>query len=685
MNIIYLCQFRDASGYGVAGRGYLAALDDYLLASKEKINLRVLNVSFEEPKVLSKQEEDLIQKYEFATLEDANRFADTEDFILVWHQPAATFPWGLQTFGKTDPVWQTAFHFMMRSRQNVNLTVWEASKVPHAWNKIYKAYNTSAVIVPSTWNKEVFSKSVSLPTYCVPHVLDFDKQDFDISPLGIGDALKDKFVILSVSQFNNRKGFDKLLKAYYMEFGRQKDTVLILKTYGSVMKGAGSQTDQAQLIAREINSYKNAVIMDDGGSSSAQVFLISDVLPRNQLNWLYQEADLFALSTRGEGFGLTIADALMRAVPVCVPDHGGYMDFTSEVCAFLTEGSMEPYESRPEYNCNMNWHEPSINSIRKALRTAYKYWVHPKPEVAATLLGMGAKGQAKIKKLGWTSYNIGERLVTTLKDIQANRPVLSKVKQTTHDLKRKIILAPTMETKIAALKGAYAGETAYLLACGPSLNDYDADYLRDVLKDKFVATIKQAYFKAPDLVDFHFFNCSNLPQGEIPYPYEDNVISVASSNYGWGQRWSKDQPVDLFFKIPTRVETSKVMTVDRNFDDYTFDKGIVRNYIGPGINYETVFPMLEWLGFSKIVTIGYDLAPVAEAILNKNALSAAIKDYPHSYDEPVMNGGDMMVGEIAAHIDSSRDFYNHLISRGIEFTIASERSHLWSGIPRIKI
>ena len=41
MNIVYAAQFRDSSGYAVAARGYLKALDAYLLEHPNAFNLKI--------------------------------------------------------------------------------------------------------------------------------------------------------------------------------------------------------------------------------------------------------------------------------------------------------------------------------------------------------------------------------------------------------------------------------------------------------------------------------------------------------------------------------------------------------------------------------------------------------------------------------------------------------------------
>ena len=107
---------------------------------------------------------------------------------------------------------------------------------------------------------------------------------------------------------------------------------------------------------------------------------------------------------------------------------------------------------------------------------------------------------------------------------------------------------------INSLHNSKKDQDCYILACGPSLNKYDNKETREILKDKVVFSIKQAYEKFKKETDFHFWNCSNLPADyiNIPYRYLDHrpEVIVASSNYPIGQRWNPDQNATCFFKFP---------------------------------------------------------------------------------------------------------------------------------------
>ena len=57
---------------------------------------------------------------------------------------------------------------------------------------------------------------------------------------------------------------------------------------------------------------------------------------------------------------------------------------------------------------------------------------------------------------------------------------------------------------ILHLKNTHKGKECLLLNCGPSLNDYTKEKIKEIAKDKIVIAVKQAYLKVPEIVDYHF-------------------------------------------------------------------------------------------------------------------------------------------------------------------------------------
>ena len=112
--------------------------------------------------------------------------------------------------------------------------------------------------------------------------------------------------------------------------------------------------------------------------------------------------------TRGEGFGLTVAEAIDKKKPVMVPKASAYLDFTNEESSFYVDGFWEPCHSSPELHSDLDWFEPSVNSARLQLRKAYNLWKKGK------LSQFGQEAQDWLNSCGFSEEKVGKDFYSIL-------------------------------------------------------------------------------------------------------------------------------------------------------------------------------------------------------------------------------------------------------------------------------
>ena len=698
--LVYMSQFKDSSGYAVAARGYLKALDAYLQENPGAFELKIHSFVVEHAQKLSDHMLDIIDKYEFKSMDEVNQWVNNGDYIFLWHMPPPMIVVYSRAFSHKEVQWEAAKRLLKGSAANVNLTVWEADAIPESWAQIYRNFDTDSVIVPSDWNKQVFSSCLEDGVICnkVTHLLDKKRVLPEARPMKLPVDLSDKFVVFSMSQWNNRKGFDKLVKSFCMEFGHQEDVVLVIKTYiDNVKFSEKDPKGHFQAIANELAVYKQSIFLDKEEHPTCKVMVIPDIVPFENITWLYQQSDVFALLTRGEGFGFTVAEAMMHKKPVIAPNVFGFFDYLDPDIVekiYDVSGHWAPYENRPGYSCNMNWFEPHINSARQCLRSTYNLWKNNKEKLDS----IGESYYNSIMKSeSFDEQLIGEQLFGIFNskweslEVEEPQEVLlpsSPVKKKLSELKwamQGISDVEMSQARLDLLKNAFEGETCYILNCGPSLNEYTPEFLEEFLADKLTFAVKQAIAKAPGVVDFHFFNCSNLPEameGGVHYnysPLSNRPIAIGSSNYRLGQRWNKNvQECDLFFKVPIRTQINNEFLVRTlEFDRYTMGRNINRP-CGPGIMYETVIFMAQHLGVKEIVVLGWDLSQ------DKNINPDTYKHF-YGSTQHLVNRGDILPWEIEETRAASEQLARWLETRGVKLKLASTQSSLWDGIERVKL
>ncbi len=325
----------DPSGYGTANRDYVDALNRV----GADIAVEPWNFDAKSPEFYGKQGE-LIE-----TLKDKSK--EGCDVVVHHYVPNAL-----------DRNTESG-------KFNVAYNTWETDALPDHWvEKMNRSVDL--VLVPSYFNKEVYEKSgVKPPIEVVPHCVDV--QEFvDAGTIQISGFENHK-KILSVFQWTERKNPLGLLKAYFTEFFNEENVVLVLKTYGS-----NTSKEQRDKIKSMIQNLKKDLKLDP--NKLPPIYLLGDLLTRKQMVSLYNTCDIFALPTRGEGFGLPFAEACAGNCRVAAPKQGGQLDILKpETKSTLCDYQMTPVAHMPwipNYHALMNWAEPDIIDFRECMRDA---------------------------------------------------------------------------------------------------------------------------------------------------------------------------------------------------------------------------------------------------------------------------------------------------------------------------
>jgi len=163
------------------------------------------------------------------------------------------------------------------------------------------------------------------------------------------------FVFLSNFKWEQRKGWDLLLRAYWAEFSSEaKGRVLLrIKTYLPSWEPG----------PRDLDEWLDTFAAEQGVQRAelpTVVLLQGEDMPRATLRNLYAAADAFVLPTRGEGWGLPIAEAMAMALPVIATNWSGPTALLSADNSF----PLPPARMLPGGQA-----EPSVPELRRAMRT----------------------------------------------------------------------------------------------------------------------------------------------------------------------------------------------------------------------------------------------------------------------------------------------------------------------------
>ena len=245
---------------------------------------------------------------------------------------------------------------------NVIRTTFETDRIPDSWIPHLEAFDEVWVI--SNYNREAFVHSGIAPERIrvVPSFLDTDLYTPEGSTFPFTNDLKGRFVFLSVFDWQYRKGWDVLLKAYCQTFSRDDQVGLLLKISradGRPLKVIFDQADQVlQSFGQRLAERNDIVIRDDRLSAT-------------EMAELYRSVDAFVLASRGEGWGRPYMEAMACGLPTIGTGASGNIDFMDSENSVLVPAELvdvPDLASReiPPYSGH-RWFEPNERELSNAL------------------------------------------------------------------------------------------------------------------------------------------------------------------------------------------------------------------------------------------------------------------------------------------------------------------------------
>jgi len=240
------------------------------------------------------------------------------------------------------------------ARRNFLYFAWEESLIPDAWALRFNRH-LDGVMVPSTHVASILRDSgVAISIGVVPYGVESGFACAgEVDPLPLGTTRRVRF--LHISSGFARKGCDVLLKAFADEFSATDDVCLIVKTLPRYY------TEVPQTI-RRLRRWR---------PRCPEIIHLDAELDALAMQRLYRSASCLVHPARAEGFGLTVAEAMMVRIPVIVTGYGGVTDFCSAETAQLLGYSLVPSTSHHRVP-GAKWAEPDVRQLRSKMRAVYE-------------------------------------------------------------------------------------------------------------------------------------------------------------------------------------------------------------------------------------------------------------------------------------------------------------------------
>lgn len=240
---------------------------------------------------------------------------------------------------------------LARARYRIGLWVWELPALRDEWWSEIGHFDE--IWTPSTFCQRAVQAVTEKPVTVVPYVV----SAVESSRGGWREKLqieKSAFVFLymfDAASFVTRKNPQCLVDAFHSAFADDPGVRLVLKVSNADLNPGFSE-------------YLDALVRRD-----ARCLIVRQDMQPQELAGLVRACDCYVSPHRSEGFGLTVAEAMVQGLPVIATDYGGTVDFVTDEVGFpLRYNLIEIERGEGPYPKGAIWSDPSREHLRELLR-----------------------------------------------------------------------------------------------------------------------------------------------------------------------------------------------------------------------------------------------------------------------------------------------------------------------------
>lgn len=277
----------------------------------------------------------------------------------------------------------------LKDKYVIGYAVWEANDLPDCYQK-------SLSLVQEVWTSSwyccnVFKQYHGEVIY-MPHVIERDKtcSDADRSLIReLVDYDENEIYFLSIASIRDKR----------------KNVAALLDTF----RKCRDAMPKATLV---IKARPDDKALTDSGD---QIVYLTRQMTWSQINALYELTDVYASFHHGEGWGLTMSDAMIFHKPLVATGYSGNLEFMNAENSFLirsSERNIAPEDCFDFFHSGMKWAYPNLEDASSTLVSIYN---DPHGEVVSAKVRKASEDIARFDRKTVKSL-LSQRLNTIFTD-----------------------------------------------------------------------------------------------------------------------------------------------------------------------------------------------------------------------------------------------------------------------------
>lgn len=240
-------------------------------------------------------------------------------------------------------------------RYNIGFWLWELEDFPDEWVPCFHCMDE--IWTPSKFITDCIQKKTDLKVITIPYHVSLKipgrskyeyRKKFHLPT--------DKFLFLMMydrTSMTERKNPQAVIEAFKKAFSKDEEAGLVIKINNS-------SEQEIKLIRSMLSEHKN-------------VYFITEIMERKQVNELIYSVDAVVSLHRAEGFGLVLAEAMLLGTPTIATNWSSNTEFMTKDVSCMVDAKLVTLDRNiGSFKKGNRWAEPDVNQGAEYMRKLFE-------------------------------------------------------------------------------------------------------------------------------------------------------------------------------------------------------------------------------------------------------------------------------------------------------------------------
>lgn len=253
----------------------------------------------------------------------------------------------------TARLWLEHGDALFAGRRNIGYWPWELPAWPASMADAYGLVDE--LWLSSTYTRDAFAASSPVPAYLAPMAVSVDR--LTPIPRARFGLPEDRFLFLYVFDWNScpaRKNPQAAIDAFRQAFPTGREPI------GLVLKAMNARPEDPRW-----------QLLQAAAAADRRLAVLAETLDRGEALGLFAACNAYVSPHRAEGFGRTLAEAMLLGLPVIATAHSGNADFLTPDTGFPVAYRLVPVGPGDyPFGEGLLWADPDLDSLAANMRLA---------------------------------------------------------------------------------------------------------------------------------------------------------------------------------------------------------------------------------------------------------------------------------------------------------------------------